>query len=570
MDFRILGPLEVSDGARAVEVPPGQRRAVLIDLLLHANEVVSDDRLIDDVWGERPPPTAPKILQLHISNLRKVLGADRIARTARGYLLRVEPGELDAERARRAGEAATAPDELRAALAEWRGGALIDVELEAFARTEIERLGELRLALLERLYTAELERGGHAEAIPELEALVADHPLRERSRGLLMLALYRSGRQAEALDRYRVGRALLVSELGLEPSRELQRLEQQILEQDLQLAAPPSPRDRVDRRRLAAVGAVLGAGAVAAGLLALLTGGSAAAKPSADSIVRVAASGGRYTTVVHVGAAPRAISSSGDALFVGNFGDSTVTRVDLRNHAASSVGLAAPPTALATGGGATWVASAFSSTVVRLDAATGALNGSVVLPRPVDALAVGAGGVWAVNESSGTLTRIDPATLHTRTYPLRLRGPSGIVVAQGAVWIAESFARQLLRLSPRSGRVARFTVTLTPDSLNAGCGSLWLTNPADNEVTAIDESSMEERLIAVGESPISVAAAGSTAWVVDDLSHTLEEIDCAHGTVLRTLVLGANGPGKPKLTPSAVVVLPDGGAWVAVNSFGRT
>jgi DNA-binding SARP family transcriptional activator/DNA-binding beta-propeller fold protein YncE len=570
MDFRILGPLEVSDDGRAVEVPPGQRRAVLIDLLLHANEVVSDDKLIDDLWGEHPPPTAQKILQLHISNLRKALGAERIATRLPGYVLQVRPGELDADRVREVADRAASPAELRAGLAEWRGRALIDVEFKAFARPEVERLEELRLTLLERLFAAELERGRHAEAIGELEALVAEHPLRERPRALLMLALYRSGRHAEALDRYRAGRAQLVGELGLEPSRELQRLEQQILEQDPELTAP-APMQAVTRRRrgLAAAGAALGAAALAAGLVVLLTGGTAAARPAANSVVRVAWDGGRYTSAVHVGAAPRAIAATKDALFVANFGDSTVTCVDLRRHRASAVGLAAPPTALAVNGGAAWVASSFSSTLVRLDSATGAFDSSVVLRQPVDALAAGAGAVWAVNEEAGTLTRIEPVTLHTSVYRLRLHGPSGVVVAHGHVWIAESFTRRLLRLDPVSGRVAAFKLTLTPDVLGEGCGSLWLTNPSDNEVTQIDESSMRERLIAVGENPIAVAAARSTAWVANDISHTVDEIDCQRGAVLRALVLGANAPGQPKLTPSAVTTAPEGSAWVTVNAFGR-
>jgi DNA-binding SARP family transcriptional activator/DNA-binding beta-propeller fold protein YncE len=564
VDFRILGPLEVTERGQVLEIPSGQRRALLIDLLLHANEVVPDDRLIDNLWGERPPPTAHKILQLHVSNLRKALGPARISRVPPGYVLHVEDQELDVDRVRRIADGDASPDSLREALSEWRGRALIDVEFEGFARADAERLEELRLSLLERLYSAELERGRHAEVVAELEGLVAARPLRERSRALLMLALYRSGRQAEALDRYRAGRALLVNQLGLEPSPELQRLQQQILEHDAELASP-TPRP-LRRRHAAIVGLAAGVLAAAVGLAFLLQNGASAVKPSADSLLAVAATDGRFLRALPVGATPRAVAATPRALFVANFGDSTFTRVDLVRQTSSTLGLAVAPTAVAAGAGAAWVGSAFGRTLVRVGAATGSFDGSVVLAHPVDALAAGRGGVWAVNEEAGTLTHIDPTTLRARVLHRRFAGPSGVAVAGGNVWVAESFARRLVRLNPATGDFTTIKLTLTPDALSEGCGSIWLTNPAENEVTQIDESSLRERLIAVGESPIAVSASGSTAWVADDLSHTLEQIDCRRGAVTRTIVLGGNERGKAKLSPTAVAAL-DRFVWVAVQSF---
>jgi class 3 adenylate cyclase len=247
MKFRILGPLEVDDGGRQLVLGAAKQRSLLGVLLLHPNEAVSSDRLIDELWGERPPARAAKVVQGHVSALRKLLGADRIVTQPPGYLVRVADGELDLfefERAvaqARSGEAAEAAELLREALALWRAPALSDVSLEGLAAREVERLNELRLATrLERI-EADLALGRHAGLLGELETLIAQHPLQERPRGQLMLALYRSGRQAEALALYRATRALLADELGLEPSQELQRLERQMLTHDPELDLTPAP-----------------------------------------------------------------------------------------------------------------------------------------------------------------------------------------------------------------------------------------------------------------------------------------------------------------------------------------
>ena len=216
MEFRLLGPVEVR-GDDGVPLPLGGKRprALLTLLLLHANEVVSTDRLIDGIWGERPPASAPGALQVHVHALRKALGADRIVTRQPGYLVRVEPDELDVERFARLAASGDA-DELRQALALWRGPALADVAYEPFAQAEAARLDESRLAALEARISADLDRGQHAALVGELDALVSAHPHRERLQAQRMLALYRSGRQADALAAFREARASL-DELGLEP-----------------------------------------------------------------------------------------------------------------------------------------------------------------------------------------------------------------------------------------------------------------------------------------------------------------------------------------------------------------
>jgi DNA-binding SARP family transcriptional activator len=246
VEFRILGPIEVvGDDGRPIALPARKIRALLALLLLDANRSVSTDRLVDELYEERPPATATKTEQVYVSQLRKALGADRIDTRGNGYALRVEPGEVDVERFRQL----VADGRPREALALWRGPALADVE-ERFATTAASSLEEQRLAALEQRIDEDLDRGKHAALVGELEQLVAAHPLREGLRAQLMLALYRSGRQAEALAAYRDTRRTLADELGLEPSEELRELEQAILRQDRALrherpraeAAPPKRR----------------------------------------------------------------------------------------------------------------------------------------------------------------------------------------------------------------------------------------------------------------------------------------------------------------------------------------
>jgi len=323
LEFRILGPLEViADGA---QIPLGgaKQRALLALLLLQANRVVSRDRLIDELWETDPPETARTALQVHVSQLRKVLGRDRIVTQAPGYLVRVEPGELDLDRFEKLvggldrRDAARTAESLRGALELWRGPPLGDLD-GSFARAERGRLEERRLLALEQRIEAELALGRHAELVPELEGLVRESPLREGLRAQLMLALYRCGRQADALEAYRQGRRLLADELGLEPGEQLRRLEKGILEQDTSLAAPEPPAAGPPGRehhghglRLAAVlvGVVLLVAALATGIV-LATRGSPAIVVRANSVVALDAKTGKVLADVPIGGSPVAEASS--------------------------------------------------------------------------------------------------------------------------------------------------------------------------------------------------------------------------------------------------------------------
>ena len=251
LDFRILGPSRSVAGARLLSLGGPRQQALLACLLIRAGEPVATDWLIEQLWKDGPDDRGAA-LQVAVSRLRKALGDPALIRTqAPGYLLEIEPEQLDAarfalahaegSRLLAAGEAAAAASRLREALAMWRGPPLADFRYEPFAQAEIARLEEARLDCLAERIEADLALGQHAKLIGELEALTAEHPLQERLRGQLMLALYRSGRQADALDVYQATRRQLVEELGIEPSGELRELHQAILRQDAELDLPRAP-----------------------------------------------------------------------------------------------------------------------------------------------------------------------------------------------------------------------------------------------------------------------------------------------------------------------------------------
>ncbi|HEU5064707.1 MAG TPA: BTAD domain-containing putative transcriptional regulator [Gaiellaceae bacterium] len=232
MEFKILGPLEVLDDGRELNIGGAKQRALLAALLLNANRSVTTDSLIEALWGERPPQTASKALQVYVSRLRKALSPERIVTTSSGYRITVLPEELDLERF----QMLVGQGNLDDALELWRGAPLQDLAYEPFVQAESARLEELRLSALEQRIDGDLASAGRSDVIPELEGLVRAHPHRERFRGQLMLALYRAGRQADALDAYKDAYRAL-SELGLEPSNQLRYLQQSILNQDSELAA---------------------------------------------------------------------------------------------------------------------------------------------------------------------------------------------------------------------------------------------------------------------------------------------------------------------------------------------
>jgi DNA-binding SARP family transcriptional activator len=255
VDLRVLGPLDACIDGAWVSLGAPKQRALLVHLLLHANKAVSIERLIDELWPVEPPETARHAIQVYVSRLRKALGSpERIAARSNSYAMRLEPGELDLDRfrslveearAQLGEEPAAAARALREALSLWRGRALADLDSEPAVRDVVLDLEEERLEATELRIEADLAVGRHADLVPELERLLAEHPAREALYGQLMLALYRSGRQADALDVYRRARTRLMEELGLEPSPKLRALQAAVLRQDSSLVLdPPEVRAR--------------------------------------------------------------------------------------------------------------------------------------------------------------------------------------------------------------------------------------------------------------------------------------------------------------------------------------
>ena len=247
LEFRILGPLEVSDETGHVALGGPRQRGLLAILVLEAGRVVATDRLVDLLGGEEAPKTATASLQNAVGRLRRALGADVLETRAPGYVLSVSPDQIDARRVERTlleGRRLSADERrerLQAALALWRGPALAEFAFDDFAQAEIRRLDELRLVVIEERIDADLELGRHGDVTSELESLVRDHPLRETFRRQLMLALYRAGRQAEALEVYQDARARFVDELGIEPGPELKRLQSEILRHEAGLVVSDAP-----------------------------------------------------------------------------------------------------------------------------------------------------------------------------------------------------------------------------------------------------------------------------------------------------------------------------------------
>src|SRR5436190_13461018 len=465
MQFRILGPLEVEGGGEPLALGGAKQRAVLAVLLLHANRVVSRDSLIDAVWGERAPETANSALQGYVSALRKTLGAGLILTRAPGYVLQTAPTSVDLGRfeslaaegsdALSVGNAKRASKRLREALDLWRGEPLADLDSAGFVQLERVRLEELRLSAVEERVDADLALGRHAELVAELHALVREHPLRERLRAQLMLALYRSGRQAEALDVYQQGRRLLAEELGLEPGEGLKRLEHAILEHDPALGAPARAehrsapaRKRPSRRALSGALAIVVLAGVA-GLAVALTGGSARALPvRANSIAVIDMQTNSVVKDVPIDGRPVAIAANAEGVYVADR-EGIVWRIDpVSRRVVGRIGVSGDVHDLALGFGSVWLADGTDGTVTRID---DRLSGSQTIPRrpgdaPVFWITTGGGAVWATH--GRFVWKIDPATNQVvKTIPIP--SPAGLASGLGAVWVATGQGLDRVTPAPR-------------------------------------------------------------------------------------------------------------------------
>lgn len=544
MELGVLGPLVVRRDGRDEALGGPRQRALLAILLLRANETVSRDRLIDGLWGAQPPPTADHTLDTYVSRLRKLLGDDRLERRPPGYALRVEPGELDLDRfedllrsgreALARGEPAAAADALSAALALWRGPALADLQYEPFAQQAVEQLEERRLQAAEERVEADLALGRSAELVPELEALARDHPFRERLLGQLMLALYRAGRQAEALAAFEAGRRRLAEELGLEPGPSVRRLQEAILAQDPALVAHierraerRGPGARPKRRVVGALVAL----AATAGLAAVLigTGGSGARDEQAAA--------GAARTVRLAGTAA-AMAFAHGSLWVAGPDRGEVLRVDpASGDVADRIAIGEGAGALAIGGGSVWAARVRGEAIARIDPHTGTVAQTVQLGNGrVAALAFGTGALWVADPVDKALLEIDPATGQLRRrMPLDLT-PTALAIDGHEVWVADYDGAQIAHVDARNGQtVATLPVGNGPAALTIAGRAVWVANTLDSTVAKVDTSTAAlAAVIPVGSGPAAIAATGEGVSVASRYASSVTRIDVESGAIAGT------------------------------------
>lgn len=539
-----------------------RQRSLLAALALHANETVSVDRLLECVWPGGEPATARHLVHTYVSQLRSALGTAVHLRTEPpGYVLEAQAEQVDAawfEARLRAAQArryepATALALVEEALALWRGPVAADVELGGDAAAAAGRLDELRLLALEARADAALALGRHAELVQDLQRLVAAEPLRERFREQLMLALYRSGRQSDALAAYRAARRHLAAELGVEPGPELRRLERAILDQDpsLEPALPPEPpaRDppprRRRKRRLLVGGGLVGvlvAAAIATAAAGLVGGGGNGAPALGPGEVGVLdASSGRVLAAVPAGVVPSALAVAPRAVWVADGSRDAVVEVDgATGRVVRTVRLNAPPHALAVAGDALWVADGFDGKLQRVEA--GAASRPLT-PTPTSrgrlALTADARSLWVASQD-GYLDRID---VRTRRVAARVRvGLSNAVASDGTgVWIAAATRAAVLRVDPRTNRVVR-TIPIggIPRALAVGAGSIWATTAGSNRVWRIDpRQNAVVAAVAATDGSGDVAVAGGRVWVASTSSPVVVAIDPATDRVVATIQLAS-------------------------------
>jgi YVTN family beta-propeller protein len=536
MEFRILGPLEVLEGGRPLAIRRGKDQALLAYLLLHANEVVSSSRLIDVLWDERPPPTAPKALQNVVSSLRRQLGDERLVTRDPGYVLRVESGELDLATFQKLARDGRAEE----ALALWRGPPLLELHEERFANDARRRLEEQRLAVLEARIDGDLSAGRNVGVIAELEELIREHPLRERLYAQLMLALYRVGRQADALETFRRARRTLSEEVGLEPGPQLQELERRVLQQDPTLAlSDAEARTQRSRRPVWALALALILIGVAVGAFALTRGDGRTLAVVPNSVVEIDPSTNRIVSVVPVGRRPSAIAVIGRDMWVANSLDDTLTHIDTRSGATRTLGGFDYPTSLARAARKVWVGSNSRGVLVSIDAVSGAVIDRVRIPQAATAtfLASGAGSMW-VSEEEAAVHRISIAT---GDATLRMPGLNvhELAFGEGAAWAVLAGIRRLLRIDAdgRANREADIGPLST--GVAVGFGEVWVASSGDDTVWGIDPQILDVNdVIHVGNHPEGVAVAAGAVWVANNGGGTVSRIDPRKNDVTATVRTG--------------------------------
>jgi ABC-type transport system substrate-binding protein/DNA-binding SARP family transcriptional activator len=557
--------LEATVDGQPIALGGRRQRAVLAVLLLHANELVVADRLVEEAWSGRPPAGAIGTLQTYISRLRRVLEGTGAVITTRGdaYQLVVDPEELDVlsfqrlveegQRALRGGEAARARGLFTEALGLWRGEPMADLAYDGFAADAIRDLGETWLAARSGRVEADLMMGhGDAALVADIRGLIERSPFDERLREQLMLALYRSGRQAEALAAYQEARRMLVGDYGIEPTARLRDLERAILLHDpaLDLAAPidrtNAPRERND-------GLVAGSDA----------SGGTGAEP------RRSRRGSRMTLIlVGAGAVIAALVAVGAILGRGGSRSplrlpaNAVVSLDPRSgRVQTETSLRDPPSAMTVGAGAVWVAEASAAQVERIDAATGTATPIAVGHDP-SAIVAGLGAVWVADTGDGTVSRINPTDYFRRVATIPVGdGPSGIAVVRGALWVTDRLDDTLVKVDPTRDRFSkRITLAAPPTCVAGTADAVWVCEPSIGIVEEVNATTAEQvESVPVSGGPTAVSAIGGRVWVTA-ADGTTSVIDPTHDDRVVTGVVGG-GP--------ASIAGADGSVWVGDPGHAR-
>jgi DNA-binding SARP family transcriptional activator/streptogramin lyase len=591
-------------GQQVLPLGSPKQRALLGLFLVHANEALPRERLIEELWGDAPPKTVKAVLNVYLSRLRRLFaegtGEQLLLTHAAGYVLSVRPERLDArrfetllERGRRelaSGDAEGASATLHVALALWRGPPLADVAFEPFAQSEIARLEELRLTGLEARIEADLALGGHDSLVAELETLVAAHPYREGLRVQLMLALYRRGRQAEALETYRRARRTFSDELGIEPGPRLQELEQAILRHDPSLEAhgplarrsgegesieTVPQRPRFLSRRTVSLAAALMLAIVAALVAAARYSSGGSLKPfvlAGDSVAVIDPGTDTIVGEIPVGDRPTGPAVGEGSVWVGNRDDNTLLRIDPKSLDVRTIGLGVEPIDVEVGAGSVWVLS--DQVLMRIEPAVNDVVATVPLPPAIGAgpwshLEVGANAVFVCScGSPGGVVRVDPATTSVVTVQ---RGPIwGTAYGEGALWAITGWEQNTIeRIDPETNAVESIPLGRLGETsgwryrMAVAEGTTWLLAPAS--LWRVDSTTGRF----LGSVPLphseggSIATGDGAVWIAS-----------SEGVVLR---INADSPAVAKTIPLGTLVYPaengdalavgEGSVWVAVTSF---
>ena len=605
LEFRILGSLEVIRGERVLPLGSPKQRALLSILLVHVNESIPRERLIEELWGDAAPRTVNAVLSVYLSKLRRLLvdgtGEQLLLTQAAGYVLRIRPEGLDAHRFEAlseqgrqelaSGEAYRASMTLRDALALWRGPALADHAFEPFAQSTIASLEELRLTALEGRIEADLALGRQDSLVAELETLVAAHPYREGLRAQLMLALYRSGRQAEALETYRRARRTFSEELGIEPGPRLQEIERAILRHDpsLELRGPEAPGARQEpieavswRRRFPTRWAI----ALAAVLVLVIatplvviardssSRSSAPVELVGDSVAVIDPESDTIVGEIPVGGRPTGPAVGEGSVWVGNRDDNTLLRIDPKSlDVVRTIGLGVTPTDVRVGAGSVWVLSDWA--LLRVDPSINDVVDTVPLPRDsvgqrrwID-MEVGANAVFLSGRHEAVI-RIDSGA--TSIASVRRRPVSMIAYGEDALWAITGYELDTIeRIDPKTNAVVEtFPLPRIGETsgwryrMAVGEGAIWVLAPAS--LWRIDSTTKRF----VGSVPLghseegsSVATGDGAVWVANP-EGILLRVDPDSQSVVKTIPLGT------LIYPAdayAALAVGEGSVWVAVTSF---